>query len=170
MLLREATAADAHAIATIHVQSWQAAYQGIIPADYLQSLSVERREAVWRELLDKKDSQTFVAEEQGAVQGWINIGPSRDVDAPRQTAEVWALYVDPLFWGRGFGAALWAEALKRCTQMGFTEVTLWVLRDNHRAIRFYRAAGFQIEAEKEQTLNCGGVQLVELRMRRQLGS
>lgn len=170
MNIREAIAADARAIATVHVQSWQAAYQGIVPATYLQSLSIEKREAIWRELLLKKASETFVAENQGVVQGWINIGPSRDADAHAQTAEVWALYVDPMYWAQGIGTALWTEAAMRFTQMGFAEATLWVLRDNQRAIRFYQAAGFRIDEGKEQILDGGGAKLVEIRLRRHLGS
>lgn len=170
MNIREATAADSRAIATIHVRSWQAAYQGIMPAEYLESLSVEKREAIWRELLCNEASETFVAESQGAMQGWINIGPSRDADAHPQTAEVWALYVDPLYWGQGIGTALWAEALRRFAQLRFAEATLWVLRENDGAIRFYQAAGFHIEDGKVQTLDRSGAQLVEIRLRRQLGS
>ena len=170
MNIREATPDDARAIATIHVRSWQAAYQGIIPAAYLQSLSIEKREAVWRELLSNKTSDTFVAENQGIVQGWINIGPSRDADAHPQTAEVWALYVDPKHWAQGTGQALWAEAATRLGRLGYQEITLWVLRDNQRAIRFYQAAGFRIDKGKDQILDLGGAKLVEIRLRRQLGS
>jgi ribosomal protein S18 acetylase RimI-like enzyme len=170
MNIREATLDDARAIATIHVQSWQAAYQGIIPASYLQSLSIERREAIWCELLLKRASETFVAENQGVVQGWINIGPSRDADAHPQTAEVWALYVDPRYWAQGIGTALWTEAAKRFSQMGFAKATLWVLRDNQRAIRFYQAAGFQSEEGRQRSSEWGGATLIEIRLRRQLGN
>ena len=38
--IRQATLADAHAIATIHVQSWQHAYADILPAEALAALSV----------------------------------------------------------------------------------------------------------------------------------
>ena len=31
-------------IATIHVRSWQAAYQGVVPAKFLASMSVGQRE------------------------------------------------------------------------------------------------------------------------------
>ena len=170
MNIREATPADARAIATIHVQSWRAAYHGIVPAEYLQSLSIDRREAVWRELLSNKASETFVAEYQGGVQGWINIGKSRDADAHSQTGEVWALYVDPACWGQGIGTTLWAEAMKRFALSGFAEATLWVLRDNQRAIRFYQATGFQVENGTEQILDFGGTKRIEIRMRRLLST
>jgi len=41
--IREATVEDAEAIAKVHVNSWQAAYQGILPDGYLAKLTVEPR-------------------------------------------------------------------------------------------------------------------------------
>ena len=152
MLIREAIPDDALAIALIQVHSWQAAYQDIIPGEYLQSLSASQREPVWREILQLNDSQTLVVEQDGAIRGWINIGNSRDADAAEMTAEVWGFYVAPDHWGNGLGKALWAEASLRLVRQEFTQVTLWVLRDNARAIRFYRAAGFQIDHGREQTI------------------
>ena len=38
--LRDATQADAHAIANVLVQSWRAAYRGLLPSDVLAGLSV----------------------------------------------------------------------------------------------------------------------------------
>ena len=44
MVVRHATPEDSRAIATIHVLSWQAAYQGVVPAQFLASMSVDQRE------------------------------------------------------------------------------------------------------------------------------
>jgi hypothetical protein len=38
--LRDATRADAHAIANVLVQSWRAAYRGLLPDDVLAGLSI----------------------------------------------------------------------------------------------------------------------------------
>jgi hypothetical protein len=42
-MIRQAILEDAEAIAKVHVASWQAAYKGLMPAEFLASLSVERR-------------------------------------------------------------------------------------------------------------------------------
>jgi hypothetical protein len=42
-IVREAVPQDASAIATIDVLLWQAAYQNIIPAEYLSRLNIEKR-------------------------------------------------------------------------------------------------------------------------------
>jgi len=52
LTIRPATAADAPAIAHIHVASWREAYAGIVPTAYLEGLDVDAREQWWVELLD----------------------------------------------------------------------------------------------------------------------
>jgi ribosomal protein S18 acetylase RimI-like enzyme len=43
-------------------------------------------------------------------------------------------------------------------------VSLWVLERNTRAIRFYTAAGFAIEAGSEKEFELGGLLVREVRM------
>lgn len=43
MNVRAAASSDVEVIAKIHVMSWQHAYAGILPSDFLVSLSVEPR-------------------------------------------------------------------------------------------------------------------------------
>ena len=69
MVVRRAGLDDAKAIATIHVQAWQTAYQGIVPSAVLESLSVEQREALWRHTLERKASETWVADDDDHVVG-----------------------------------------------------------------------------------------------------
>ena len=42
--IRKATKADAHDIATVLTLSWKSAYRGIMTDDFLDNLSVEKRE------------------------------------------------------------------------------------------------------------------------------
>ena len=53
-MLRLATIEDAEAIATIHVRTWQTAYEGIMPAQYLASLSIEERTNLWRRVISEQ--------------------------------------------------------------------------------------------------------------------
>ena len=52
MVVRHATPEDSRAIDTIHASAWQAAYQGVVPAQFLDSMSVDQREGVWRQKLE----------------------------------------------------------------------------------------------------------------------
>jgi ribosomal protein S18 acetylase RimI-like enzyme len=169
MVIRHATPEDARAIAQIHVQSWQVAYQGIVPEQFLGSLSVDHREGAWRRRLEGSAPGTSVIEERGEVLGWISVGPSRDAGALSTTGELWALYVDPRHWRRGVGQRLWNHAEEHLRCSGISEVTVWVLKDNARALAFYHSSGFVIDAGAEKTDELGGAALVEVRLRKALG-
>jgi hypothetical protein len=90
-MIRSATPIDARAIATIHVEAWRAAYRGIVPDEYLDSLSIDGRESAWRQNLLAADTSTWVAQESDAIVGWISVGASRDTDAGTSAGEIWAV-------------------------------------------------------------------------------
>ena len=144
------------------------AYQGIIPSETRRSLSVEQREGAWRQNIEREASKTWVAEEGGQVLGWISAARSRDSDALPTTGEVWAIYVAPPYWRQGVGQNLWREAEGDLRASGFSEITLWVLKENARAIAFYEANGFAIDPGSEKTITQGGVELREIRLRKRL--
>jgi ribosomal protein S18 acetylase RimI-like enzyme len=168
MVVRPATPEDSRAIATIHVLSWQAAYQGIVPAQFLASMSIDQREGVWRQRLEQGAHSTWVIEEHGGVLGWTSAGPSRDTDALSSTSEVWAIYVDPKHWRRGVGQRLWGDIEGQLRRSGSSDVTLWVLRANAGALAFYCSNGF-VDDGIEKTIELGGTELVEIRLRKGLG-
>ncbi len=142
--LRDCVTEDARAIAEVHVRSWQAAYRGELPDDYLDGLSVDDREEAWREILTRpqESSGVLVAEEAGRVIGFASFGPSRDGDRDEGTGEVYAMYLEPGWFGKGVGRELFAVANERLRQLGYTRATLWVLASNDRSRRFYEKAGW----------------------------
>jgi ribosomal protein S18 acetylase RimI-like enzyme len=167
MTMRNARPDDAKAIATIHVRAWQVAYQGIVPSSYLGELSIDQREQGWRQRLERGAATVLLAEENDQTLGWISVGKSRDADAVSTTGELYALYVAPEYWRHGVGRQLWSESTGHLRDAGFTEATLWVLRDNSRARGFYGSHGFAEDAGIEKTVQLGGLGLVEVRLRRQ---
>jgi ribosomal protein S18 acetylase RimI-like enzyme len=167
--VRRATLDDALAIATIHVRAWQVAYQGIVDAAFLDSLSVEEREARWRKNLTEGASAMYVAEGPDGVIGWASVGRCRDPDATPATGELWAMYVAPDRWHRGIGRALWARGRSHLAGDGFKEVVVWVLEDNRPARRFYEAVGFGGEPDQIKVIDIGGAGLREIRLRGPLG-
>lgn len=158
-----ATPDDCPAIAAVQVLSWQHAYEGIFPADYLAALSVATREATWREAVATGRPQVLVARSAGVVQGFIAFGPSRDEGAPADRAEIWALYATPEVWSQGVGRALWLNARDRLLDHGMRSASLWVLTRNRRAILFYAKAGFAPEPRSARWFTMGGEQVQELR-------
>ena len=74
----------------------------------------------------------------------------------------------PVCWGKGVGRALLAAAELELRERGLTDVTLWVLKDNERVLRFYRSIGLVPDACKDRVEQVGGRALVEVRLRKQL--
>ena len=127
---------DCHAVASIHVDSWRAAYASLLPADYLASLSVPDREASWISILETSASRTLVAKRDGDVLGFVTFGHCRDQGAAADRGEIWALYVAPSAWSEGVGRALWEAARTLMLQRALEEASLWVLSGNARGLRF----------------------------------
>ena len=165
MNVRRAGLDDAPAIAAVHVQAWQAAYKGIVPAAFLDSLSVEERTTRWRQNLAVGASTVCVAEASEGVVGWASVGACRDADAPAATGELWAIYVAPGSWRHGVGRAMWAWGQSHLEQAGFTSAVVWVLEDNRSARRFYATVGFVPAPDATKMVEIGGVSLPEVRLR-----
>jgi ribosomal protein S18 acetylase RimI-like enzyme len=163
MIVDRAKLADVRAIAEIHVDAWRAAYERILPSDYLASLSVERREAMWQKTVESGQPELLVAREGNTVRGWVAFGACRDKDAPVIQAEVWAIYVAPSAWFKGTGRSLWLRARELMREKGYVTCSLWVSSQNDQAIRFYRSIGFAADDLPPQGLELGGQQLQEVR-------
>ena len=155
---------DCFAVAEIHVASWQAAYVGLFPAEYLASLSVGERQVRWQTILKAGASRNLVAKHAEQVVGFVSFGRCRDAEAPNNRGEVWALYVAPHAWSTGAGWALWEVARVQMLHAGFSEVSLWVLSGNARGLRFYEAVGFRREPQSERQFEQGGAQLEEVKL------
>jgi uncharacterized protein (TIGR02594 family) len=163
--IREATADDAEAIAKVHVLSWQAAYDGIMPAQFLKELSVAARAQMWRRSLEARRMRVLLACVDDAVAGWVAFGACRDADKDKQWAEVEALYVLPSMWGKRVGKRLSDAAQHLLHDAGYRCIALWVLAENRRAIEFYRRCGFLEDdsSGSRKTIRMGGAELTEVR-------
>lgn len=166
-MIRIAQPEDAEAIARVHIRSWQQAYRDLLPDEFLLSLeaTLDRRTGFWRESIEK-GAAVLVAEVGAELVGWIAFGPSRDDDAqPGVSAEIEALYVLAEHWSTGVGRGLWLAARQQLAEQGFESLTLWVLAQNQRAIRFYRHAGLAPDENSRRSISRGGRTLEEIRYR-----
>jgi GNAT superfamily N-acetyltransferase len=145
-VIRPAEVSDAGRIGLVHVRSWQSAYRGQVPQDYLDGLGPAGRAGRWRrglETIDRSRAGILVAASGAGVVGFAAYGPSRDADAdPGRTGELATIYLLPQVWGTGTGRELMAAAVDGLTALGYAEATLWVLDSNDRARRFYTKAGW----------------------------
>ena len=91
-MLRSARIEDAETIAAIHVHTWQIAYEGIVPTQFLASLSIQERANMWRKVISERQGSLLLAVAPHGEVGFISFGPSRDQDGERK-AEIYAFYV-----------------------------------------------------------------------------
>ena len=166
--LRRAIRADAPALAEVHVTAWRQAYRGIVPDSYLEQFTVQSRTKRFREFLAGEAAETYVAEYDGRIVGFLTLGGCRDSDLdPAAVGEIWGIYISPQFWRRGVGRFLCEQGQSMLTSRGCTSATLWVLEANLAARRFYQAMGFEPDgATKELPL---GISLTAIRYRKRLG-
>lgn len=135
--VRTATVADGAAIARVQVTSWQHAYAGLMSADVLAGLSVADRTAAWTGRIAAATNQCLVVTAPEVI-GFASFGPS---STDHDHGHLYAFYLVPQWWGRGAGRVLHNE-VAAWLDVHHPRSTLWVLRGNDRATRFYRAAGW----------------------------
>ena len=149
--VRPATLDDSERIADIHVRTWQAAYAGVMPQEFLDRLDVDARTAMWRRAIDggTPPGAIFLAEVGGEVVGFIAVGRFRSPESgpDRAVGEVFAIYVAAEHWSTRAGHALMRAAVDHLADHGITEIRLWVLADNPRARRFYERFGYVADGE-----------------------
>ncbi len=169
--VRPAVPTDAKDVAAIHVRSWQAAYPGLIPQDYLDDLDPADRLPAWQAIFSATDwpsAGTLLLVDAGETVGFCHLSPSRDADTdPRTTGEVQSIYLAPEAWGRGGGALLLGAAVDRLAEAGFSSAVLWVLRENDRARRFYDHLGWGPDGTSKLH-HWGSFDATDLRYRRYL--
>jgi len=146
MIIRQATLADAPAIAKIRIDTWRTAYRGIVPEDYLSNMSYEESERSWVSRLSETEREktwVYVAVDAvGRLVGFVSGGMGRDED-PVYKSELYAIYILQAYQGQGIGRLLALALVEKLVQMGFDSMLLWVFADNP-ARRFYEAMGGQL--------------------------
>jgi GNAT superfamily N-acetyltransferase len=166
--VRPAVPGDGDRLALIHVTSWQWAYRGLLPDEFLDGLSVADRAEWWRIRLEglRPRQVVLVVEQGGGAQGFAFVGPVAGGEDDQ--GELYAIYLDPDAAGTGLGRQLIADAERQLAALGFSRAELWVLEANGRARRFYEAAGWQVAAGELRIEKIGGVDANEVCYRKAL--
>ena len=139
--LREATAADAAALAGLHAQSWRGFYRGMMSDAWLDGDIDAERGAFWSNALASPvpGQAVIVAEAQGELAGFVHLHANHDA---AWGSYVHALHVAATFQGRGIGARLMDAVGEWCERHGTRGgVWLWVLEPNAPARAFYERIG-----------------------------
>ena len=144
--MRRAKAKDAAALARVHVDSWRAAYRGLVPPETLRSFDYPWREDVFRNALAAEAEETYVIELNQEVVGFVTLGAARDEDVEAAViGEIWGIYITPTYWRKGIGTKALAEAERLLLSRGYHQAVLWVVQGNHQGRRFYESRGYQFD-------------------------
>ena len=151
MELKPAAVQDISAISRIHAASWKAAYIGMIPQAYLDTLP----ETYWVEPFTKwfqsGELQAIIAWEGDTPAGCISFGnpvsipDSERKELPEGCGEVRSLYIHPDYMRRGYGKALLQAAELSLRIRGFSGCCLYTLKENRIARAFYEKNGYFID-------------------------
>lgn len=167
IMLRRAGPDDWPAIAFIHAASWQSAYRGIYPDDYLdEEVPAERRD-FWRAALREMDSEldvVFLAEAAGEALGFACIRRKAEAAGPLLDN----LHVLPQCKGEGIGRRLIAAAADWLVEKepdAALQLVVWA--DNVAARGFYaRLGGREVETFEKPTPGGGTAAQIRVRWER----
>jgi GNAT superfamily N-acetyltransferase len=136
MSIRPAKPSDAHAMARIYVETWQATYRGILPDAYLVAMTIgDSEKALSREMGGAGVISLVAESEPGHVVGLITGGIDRRRDRI-YGGEIFSLYVGQAYQRRGIGKALVTHLVDRMNRLGIFAAKVQVLQANP-CRRFY---------------------------------
>jgi len=139
-MVRAAVLGDAAAIARVHVATWRTTYRGMLPDDFLASLTEAHYADRWKRAIGDGASLVYVAADSSGVVGFASGGRER-AGEDGFGGELYALYVDGHAQRRGHGRELVRAVVGGLRDMGLRDMIIWVLRDNAGARAFYLRLG-----------------------------
>jgi ribosomal protein S18 acetylase RimI-like enzyme len=148
--IRPARVDDCHDLGHIHVESWKAAYKGVVPDSFLDKMSADRSEDRFIDAISQGSERNIVALVEDKVAGFMCLGKCRDEDVDETYGEIWGIYLHPAFWRQGIGAELLLYGISSLKAEGYNRATLWVLEGNTNARKFYEKFGFLFEGTKKE--------------------
>ncbi|WP_067724716.1 GNAT family N-acetyltransferase [Oceanobacillus damuensis] len=144
MYIRKATMNDAYDIAKVHVDSWRTTYKGILPDDFLEQLSYEKRNKLWEKNLDEQN--VYVAEDaEGKIVGFSTGGIKKTSNYDKYAGELYAIYILEEFQGKGVGKLLMQPIVQDMVASDINSMIVLVLEDNPSKNFYENLGGRKIE-------------------------
>lgn len=161
--LRPATVEDAWALARVQNAAWLETYKGLVPDELLASLTDEVRAQQWQSILKDPDNfksiAVYLVERDDGLIGFGQACRQRFEGLLDQgyDGEVSGIYLLKQAQGRGYGRLLFEALIDDLAAEGCKAVSLWVLRENTQARRFYEHLGGRLLGEQQHEDVPGGV-------------
>lgn len=166
--VRTALPEDAAVIARIRVETWRAAYRGLMPASVLAELDpAEAGDGLRKAMVAGKDDIRVLVGLNDDVICGFSIWNAHS-EEPERTGEIRALYVLPSRQGLGLGKLLFQRVADDMKATGLTGLAVFALEANRPAHGFYRQLG-GVPLPYRRTFEIAGVSLPEIGYRVDLG-
>ena len=150
--IERARPADAGQLATVYVETWRAAYAGLVPDRVLVAMRQSVHETRFSGWIGQQSDRQFILVARAADIGVIGLcSAGRARSGPKTDGEIYLLYVDQDWQNRGIGRSLLRAALRGLRTGGYCRAMLWVLAGNPSRF-FYEAAGGVRTAERTERL------------------
>lgn len=150
--IRKAELKDARGIAEVHVASWLTTYKGIVPDQYLASLSIDEQELRWQGIIEASETKkwVFVAENNaGEIVGFISGGANRFPDEfPEYDGELYAIYLLKAYQGQGIGSDLFKAFVRKLEADQMKRMIVLVLAKNDARYFYQRLGAHYLTAKK----------------------
>ncbi len=161
-VIRVAATHELTKLAEIYWTAWKFAFSRHLSPENLVCVTVGDFEDRWRGFFRKEAIHSFVYERDGVPVGFVTCDAKKD-----GPAEIVSLMVVPASIRAGIGRKLMERALSFLDESRCSPASLWVVKENTNARRFYERFGFSLTGDK-RFIQRYGVELCQLRYEKQL--
>lgn len=144
--IRQGKTADVFAIGRVLVETWRATFRGLLDDAYLGNMSPAEQAVRHMSRRNAFGVGHYVAIDRatGLLVGFANYGPAR-YSTPTPVGEIYALYVLPLYQGRGIGDGLVRAVARHMVEGGTVTLFAWVLSTNPNRAFYERLGAVPVE-------------------------
>ena len=144
IILRNWTKKDFQTVRNILLVTWKDAYFFIPEKDIITHLENYYNETKLLELFNDHCTKGILAEIENKPVGWMKLFD----DQLNKKIFISSLYVLPEFQGYSIGKKLLFEAETIASKLNYDKIWLGVMKDNIKALEWYKKMGFQFVEEE----------------------
>ena len=158
-MVRKVKLDDAQKIAIIKIDNWRKTYKNIFPDTLLNNLEINSE--TQKSIKNIKEKNVIVYEKNEEVIGYCYYGKRNETSYKEYEGEVFALYVKNECQKNGIGSTLLKYAIDELFK-NYKKILLWCVKENTRAISFYKKNSLEIIGEDIENIGGKNVEKVAL--------
>jgi len=144
--VKEASSEDLTTIIAIFLACWNESYRDLLPQHVREEMTLTKARELWLPAVENNsERETFIAFVDDVPVGVARFG--RSIDDPVR-GHLFSLYIHPKYAGKGLGNALLAQVIAKLKEQNFTEISLWVFKENLSAQGLYNRNGFRATGQE----------------------